>query len=202
MRYIKEVFDVQTLPQAMNVVLTADQTRPDKFHEETEFLVDVIADNVDINKNHRILDFGCGMGRMSRAIIERFGCSVTGVDISDSMLKFAQLWVRNPRLFSVQMDFPADGSIDFVLSAFVLQHAKDPAGEIDRIYDCLKPSGVFILVNENIRFVPGDVDKNNFIVWHDDGVDVHDLTEKKFKKVKTIPYLDTEVRIEFYEKES
>ena len=43
MRYIKEAFDVTTISQAMNVVLTFESDKPEKFHKETQFLIDVIA---------------------------------------------------------------------------------------------------------------------------------------------------------------
>lgn len=200
MRYIKEVFDVQTLPQAMNVVLTTDPSRPDKFQRETQLLVDAIAQHAPVTSQDRVLDFGCGMGRISRAMIERFGCHVTGVDISESMLKFAMLWVSDPKRFSPGLDMPEPASQDMALAVFVLQHAEDPAAEIDRIYQCLRPGGILVLVNENVRYVPGDLDQDRFIVWQDDGVDIHGLVSEKFKKIKSLPYLDTQVRIEFYEK--
>lgn len=75
----------------------------------------------------RALDFGCGPGRLSQALAERFE-NVDGVDIAPSMLELARRHNRHPercryhhnrepdlRLF-------ADGTFDFVYSSLVLQH--------------------------------------------------------------------------------
>ena len=50
---------------------------------------DFIENEIDYNKNIRILDIGCGTGRHSIELAKR-GYSVTGVDLSDSMLKRAK----------------------------------------------------------------------------------------------------------------
>ena len=38
---------------------------------------------------HNILEIGCGSGRVLRALLEE-GCRVTGIDISDDMLRVAE----------------------------------------------------------------------------------------------------------------
>src|SRR5271169_6802885 len=68
----------------------------------------------------RVLDFGCGTGRSSR-FLRKLGFSVTGVDISDDMLRIAR--AKDP-----SGDYrlaPGDnfeelevGTFDLVLSAF------------------------------------------------------------------------------------
>jgi ubiquinone/menaquinone biosynthesis C-methylase UbiE len=75
----------------------------------------------------RALDFGCGVGRLSQALAERFE-TVDGVDISESMLEMAQRLNRfgqrctyhhnaqpNLRLF-------ADSSFTLIYSNITLQH--------------------------------------------------------------------------------
>ncbi|MGA2788792.1 MAG: class I SAM-dependent methyltransferase [Verrucomicrobiota bacterium] len=42
---------------------------------------------------HNVLEIGCGTGRVLRALLER-GCRVTGVDISDDMLRVAEAKLR------------------------------------------------------------------------------------------------------------
>jgi SAM-dependent methyltransferase len=42
---------------------------------------------------HRVLEIGCGTGRVLRALLEG-GCCVTGVDISDDMLRVAEAKLR------------------------------------------------------------------------------------------------------------
>ena len=74
------------------------------------------------------LDYGCGVGRLSRALSTRFE-HVIGVDIAESMLAEARAehvgianieFVRNS---GDSLAAIADGSIDFLYSNIVLQHA-------------------------------------------------------------------------------
>lgn len=73
------------------------------------------------------LDFGCGVGRLSRALSEHFE-RVIGVDISESMLGEARAQHRDfPNIEFVHNAAPGlapipSGSIDLVYSNIVLQH--------------------------------------------------------------------------------
>jgi ubiquinone/menaquinone biosynthesis C-methylase UbiE len=75
----------------------------------------------------RALDFGCGVGRLSRPLAERFRECV-GLDISEGMVKLARelnddrpncRFVVNAAPDLAQFD---TGSFDFVYSSLVLQH--------------------------------------------------------------------------------
>lgn len=75
----------------------------------------------------RCLDFGCGAGRVTRALSARFDECV-GVDISEAMVAEARrLNADRPNCDFVVNDAPdlrrfADGSFDLVYSTLVLQH--------------------------------------------------------------------------------
>lgn len=74
--------------------------------------------------NGRALDFGCGVGRLSKALLPYFG-EVYGVNISEEMLRLAREYATvctflvnradNLRLFQ-------DNFFDFIYSNIVLQH--------------------------------------------------------------------------------
>ena len=96
----------------------------------------------------RALDFGCGVGRLSRALAARFDECV-GVDVSPKMIEAARRLnedVANIE-FVVNRDpdlraFPS-GSFDLVYSSIVLQHLRSRA-EIERF------------VSELVRLVVAD----------------------------------------------
>lgn len=73
------------------------------------------------------LDFGCGAGRLTRALSSRFDTAV-GVDISDEMIRVArQINADRPNCDFVVNERPDlrrfdDASFDFVYSSIVLQH--------------------------------------------------------------------------------
>ena len=202
MTYITQVFDVTTFDQAKHVVLTKDPDNPNKFDNETNYLVEKIADAISIKDTDTVLDFGCGMGRVSKKLIEQFNCNVIGMDISDSMKTFAKLYVSSPQKFQTTVQLPEANSIDTALAILVLQHVENPKQEIENIVNSLKPNGYFILLNEDNRLVPSDVDKNNYIIWNNDNFNVFDEVEKHLTKVKSFPYINSEKHIIIYKKES
>ena len=200
MSYFSRVFDVVTFEQAKNIVLTPDPKDTEKFVKETNFLVEEIAKLNLITDSSTVLDFGCGMGRVSKKLIEEFNCKVYGTDISDSMLTFAKLNVANLKKFYPQKTYDIPSSIDVCLCILVLQHVENPQAEIDRIISVLKPNGYLILVNELKRFVPAGADRNGFVIWDDDGYDIIGQISSRLKKVNSVKYMSSNTEIGVYRK--
>jgi SAM-dependent methyltransferase len=100
----------------------------------------------------RGLDFGCGVGRLTRALSRRLA-HVVGVDVSETMIRKARElsphlkgrveWVVNG---DADLGRFPDGSFSFVYSSIVLQHIPWPqslayVGEMMRV---LKPGGLLV----------------------------------------------------------
>jgi SAM-dependent methyltransferase len=83
------------------------------------------------------LDFGCGVGRLTRALADRFGECV-GVDVSEQMVRLARELNadRNNCSFVVNAESDLrrfeDARFDLVYSSLVLQHL--PSAELARAY--------------------------------------------------------------------
>ena len=104
---------------------------------------------VAIEPGDRVVEIGCGIGRMTRAIASR-GASVVALDVSAEMLARAR--EHNPDLGAVEWMLGdgvslrplVDASFDACVSHVVFQHIPDPAvilgyvGEIGRV---LRPGG-------------------------------------------------------------
>jgi SAM-dependent methyltransferase len=98
----------------------------------------------------RALDFGCGAGRLTRALASRFGECV-GVDISEAMVAEARrinadcegcIFVVND---AADLGRFGDSSFDLVYSTLVLQHLPGRrllAGYVAEFVRVLAPSGV------------------------------------------------------------
>lgn len=67
------------------------------------------------------LDFGCGMGRLTRALADRFN-NVTGVDVSPRMIELAQTYDERPTYRLMELAMPKLEPVDFLVSVYVLQH--------------------------------------------------------------------------------
>lgn len=91
----------------------------------------------------RALDFGCGVGRLTRAMAAHFSTTV-GVDISSVMVARARaLHADDPGCaFEVLTDdgltSMPDRSFDFIYSRIVLQHIPDPRATRARIGELLR----------------------------------------------------------------
>lgn len=105
----------------------------------------------------RVLDLGCGTGRPTAAQLVRAGCAVTGVDISEEMLRLARENVPGATFLHsdiLSVDLP-EGSFDGVTCFFVLlmMRRADIDKMLRRIHDLLVPGGRFAC-----SFVAGDFD--------------------------------------------
>jgi SAM-dependent methyltransferase len=98
---------------------------------------------------NRVLDFGCGAGRLSQALAEHAD-QVVGVDVSPPMLDTARALDRTDGrcVFVLSEDpdlraFP-DGSFDLVVTERVLQHLPRPVLEryLAEFVRVLRPGGV------------------------------------------------------------
>jgi SAM-dependent methyltransferase len=94
-------------------------------------------------RRNAALDFGCGAGRLTRALSLRFERAV-GVDISEGMVRVArELSADRPNCEFVINDAPdlarfGSGSFDFVYSSIVLQHLPGRALALAYVHELVR----------------------------------------------------------------
>lgn len=105
-----------------------------------------------VTKPSRALDFGCGVGRLTQALVGRFD-EVWGVDISPSMIRQAKEYAeaRSKQIIYIQnsandLAMCKTGDFDFVCSLITLQHMEPRYGKnyIQEFIRMLKPGGVCV----------------------------------------------------------
>jgi SAM-dependent methyltransferase len=97
------------------------------------------------------VDFGCGVGRLTRALSTRYE-KVTGIDISPSMIERARsLHADRPNITFIEnaqpdLRFLDDGSVDFLYSVITLHHmpAALQRSYITEFFRILAPSGLAV----------------------------------------------------------
>ncbi len=116
----------------------------------------------------RLVDLGCGTGRLTVPLVRRCGCEAVGLDSSAEMLAKAQSREAPAGLTWIQGDMTNTGlepeSFDCALMSLVLHFIEDYVGAFREVYRLLRPGGVLLIrqpttdeAGENAvhRFFPG-----------------------------------------------
>lgn len=168
--YSPAIFNVGDVESAKRIILTTEGglTTDERWRVETPYLLSLIERTMDLGEDSVVLDYGCGIGRMSKALIERFGCRVVGVDISVSMRALAAAYVSSDKFAAVAPDMLTHFKyFDAALAIWVLQHCYDVEADIARISKSLNLGGRLFVVNDRRRIVP-----TREAGWVNDGKDV------------------------------
>jgi len=97
-------------------------------------------------QRRRALDFGCGVGRLTRALAQRFDETV-GVDVSELMLAQARVYADTPNITFTSAQQPPAGPFDLVVANLVLQHLPSKALArvyIGRLIEAADPEGLVV----------------------------------------------------------
>ena len=173
-QYDPSVFlDVENVDEAVRVILTpeAGLTSLQRWKAEAPYLIELLEERCpDPLNDAYLLDYGCGIGRLAKPLIDKHGCSVVGVDISPNMRALAASCVASDRFFALAPDMLwhlMPGMFDGALAVWTLQHVLDLDAECTRLFEMLKPGGWLFVVNNKKRALPTNDGR-----WIDDQKDV------------------------------
>jgi 2-polyprenyl-6-hydroxyphenyl methylase/3-demethylubiquinone-9 3-methyltransferase len=99
-------------------------------------------------KGSAILDAGCGNGWLAKTLADQ-GFEVCGIDLQESGIDHARR--LDPRcrfaLASVYDDYEPlfERQFDAVVSLEVIEHLYDPSAFVKRVFQALRPGGLFVL---------------------------------------------------------
>ncbi len=98
----------------------------------------------------RVLDIACGTGLVSRALVERWGCEVVGLDQSAAMLARARTMVAADARLAARVTLVegeaehlpfADREFDHLTFTYLLRYVDDPAATLRELARVVKPGG-------------------------------------------------------------
>lgn len=135
-RHLQETWDTLGAEDPLWAVLSAPGTRgnrwdPDAFFATGEAEIAGLFDDLEARgvawRRGRALDFGCGVGRLTQALADRFD-RVDGVDIASSMVAAARRFNRHGDRCAyhvnekTDLSLFSDGVFDLIYSRITLQH--------------------------------------------------------------------------------
>ncbi len=120
----------------------------DHLDQAQQNKLDLIGRKLNLNAADHLLDIGCGWGGLPRYAAERFGCTVTAVNISREQLGFAREFCRNLPVHFQDRDYRAiEGRFDKIVSVGMFEHVgrKNYRNYMKVARRCLKDDGIFLL---------------------------------------------------------
>jgi SAM-dependent methyltransferase len=179
--YRPEIFETHDLASAMNIILTPEKgtSTQERWEYETHYLAQEISRALELDATACVIDYGCGIGRLAKTLIERNGCHVLGIDISTGMRSLAPRYVNSER-FAVCSPELLDAMIargfraTHAYACWVIQHVAVPDIDLSRIDAALASGGGLFVLNNQQRCVPTDKG------WFNDGINIADLLKSKF----------------------
>ncbi len=157
--YFPKIFETPTVADAKEIIVGSLEgaTSQERWEKETPYLVEQIGKYLPVGSETCVLDYGCGIGRVSKGLIDRFGCRVVGVDFSQSMRLNAPDYVLSERFTIWSPDtlakmigrgFRVDGAI----AIWVIQHVFEPGDVMNMIAQALRRAAFFTcLTNACVR---------------------------------------------------
>jgi SAM-dependent methyltransferase len=162
--------------------VTVEQLAPvDHFHARGFLATVELADVLPIRADHHIIDVGCGVGGPARYLAKRFGCRVSGVDITAPFVEAANKLTALLKMESLvevksgdgqQLPF-ADGVFDGGYAQHVTMNIADRARFFSEAYRVLRPGAFFAITEHGL----GPHSSPYYPVpWSEDGTGSHLVT--------------------------
>ena len=108
-------------------------------------------------RGKRILDHGCGAGKITRLLKLFYGAEVLGIDTSGNMIQEARRADPDGRYELLKGDFPwPDNTFDGVMSNWVfldIGSVEEMDAAAREIYRVMKPRGLFVMLVNNEEYI-------------------------------------------------
>ena len=137
-----------------------DQARP-LTDQNIKIWLDMISSRAGRLTDSRVLDLGCGTGRIAIPLAKYLKCRVTGADASEAMLSRAREkdgggMVRWDRQDAGRLTY-GDNTFDLVFMSHLLHHVESPIGVLGECRRVLVPGGNIFIRFGAIEQICGDV---------------------------------------------
>jgi ubiquinone/menaquinone biosynthesis C-methylase UbiE len=142
---------IESLGKTINSITIDDLAPVDEFHTGGRRASKDFLSQLNLAPEKHVLDVGCGLGGAARFVASRFGCQVTGIDLTPEFIETAKVicgWLGlNNRVSlhlgsALAMPF-ADGVFDCAYMLHVGMNIADKAKLCAEVSRVLRPSSLF-----------------------------------------------------------
>jgi len=135
----------------------------DDLEEAQEKKLELICRKIDLQREDHVLDIGCGWGGFARFAAEKYGCSVTAVNISREQIRFVLESCKKLPVQVLNEDYrQIRGTFDKIVSVGMFEHVgpKNYRAFMKAVHRCLKEKGIFLL-----QTIGGNISRINCDPW-------------------------------------
>jgi ubiquinone/menaquinone biosynthesis C-methylase UbiE len=169
-RYNPKFFEADSIDHAKKIILF-DDTIPDQWETETKWTMNFFREKNLFNEKSIVLDWGCGIGRLAKPIIEEFNCKVVGVDFQSSMLKYATEYVNHSNFTAINNEefykLP-DDYFTVGIAVWAFQHCTNIEPIIKNAQRTLKNNSKLCIFDANIKAIPVEIIDDEYYATKDD----------------------------------
>lgn len=117
----------------------------------------------------RLLDVGCGTGGMLASAARR-GWQVAGIEPNRQAAGRARQRVCRAEVFCGPVEAFAEAAerFDLITCLEVIEHLRDPAAALSRLYGCLRPGGLLVATTPDASGVHARLSGRRWVHWHRD----------------------------------
>ncbi|MBI4114943.1 MAG: class I SAM-dependent methyltransferase [Candidatus Omnitrophica bacterium] len=131
------------------------ENRLEKHREQrVKTIIPVVAGEIFLNKDSRILEVGCGFGVTLSEFHKQYGCKVFGIEPSDEAQKTIRSFGTIEVLARYAEDLKEIGEKGLQFNAIIFSHALentvDPVSVLQWAKACLVPGGVIYIQTPNL----------------------------------------------------
>lgn len=128
----------------------ADWDKGDIRQQIARNVSQAIIDNIALNSNMDLLDFGAGTGLLTYSILSHVR-SITAVDTSPKMLEMLKSKSTPEHQVKTEccdiMQMPMEEQFDGIISSMAMHHVKDTTAFLKTLYDHLRPGGFIAIAD-------------------------------------------------------